>query len=618
MIVLGISALDKDSHATLMVDDKIVAAIGEERLTRVKMQHGFPHQAIVECLRIAGISMREVDHVAYPFWDWAGERDAILERARTEIPSVGMDALRRCHDLVERARREGPYDTRGKSLETDGYEEYMQKPWSRRKLYEASAGNLLGDIATDKTLAAQWVADAIRQHRKDHDELERCLDNLGLKSKLIRVEHHVAHQSNAFYASGYERALVVTIDAYGSGLSGSIAVGDLENGVRRLAAFDFPHSLGFFYEHLTSALGFKPSRHEGKILGLAAYGDPTILHDAVKARFHVENGNFKYYGANNYFFPRYLSLHFRKKDIAAAYQKVLEEVVAEMVAHHLQQTGATNIVLSGGVTANVKLNQRVAEVPGVTGVWVHPAMGDAGTGTGAAMHVLREKLGKAFAPPRMEHAYLGPGYSPEEVRKALQANNLTWTEPADLAMEVAKLIHGGRVVARCDGRMEYGPRALGNRSVMYHAREPQVNKWLNKQLARTEFMPFAPVTLWEDRHRYYKNIDVSEPAANFMTITVDCTDEMIRDCPAAVHVDNTARPQLVKRETNQGYYDILSAYKQLSGVGSLINTSFNMHEEPIVCSPEDAIRAFRLGHLDNLCIGPCLVENPDRVDRAKA
>ncbi|MEZ4390178.1 MAG: carbamoyltransferase C-terminal domain-containing protein [Polyangiales bacterium] len=267
------------------------------------------------------------------------------------------------------------------------------------------------------------------------------------------------------------------------------------------------------------------------------------------------------------------------------------------------------------MTANVKLNQRVAEVPGVTGVWVHPAMGDGGTGTGAAMAVLRERLGRAFAPERMAHAYLGPGYSADEVRGALRANGLEWTEPDDLALEVARLIHSGRVVARCDGRMEYGPRALGNRSVLYHAREPEVNRWLNQQLARTEFMPFAPVTLWEDRHRYYKNVDVSEAAASFMTITVDCTDEMIRDCPAAVHVDGTARPQLLRRETNPGYYDILARYKELSGVGSLINTSFNMHEEPIVCAPEDAIRAFRLGHLDHLAIGPCLVENPERARR---
>jgi carbamoyltransferase len=579
MIVLGISALDKDSHATLMVDDKIVAAVGEERLTRVKLQHGFPHQAVHECLQLAGVSLREVDRVAYPFWDAAGERDAILQRARHEATELGLDDLKRCHALVAEARARGPYDDRGLPLDYEGYDEYMQKHWSRRQAYELAAGTVAGDLASDRALGARWVADALRQHGRDADDLDRSLRALGLTDKLTRVEHHVAHQANAFWASGFERALVVTVDAYGSGLSGSIAVGHVEAGIRRVAEFDFPHSLGLFYEHLTSALGFKPSRHEGKILGLAAYGDPTILHDAVRARFRVENGTFRYAGANNHFFPRWLALHFRKKDIAAAYQRVLEEVVSEIVAFHLAATGETNVCLSGGVTANVKLNQRVAEVPGVTSVWVHPAMGDGGTGTGAAMHVLREALGARFRPERMRDAY-----------------------------------HSGKVVARFDGRMEYGPRALGNRSVIYHAREPQVNRWLNKQLARTEFMPFAPVTLWDDRHRYYKNIDVSEPAANFMTITVDCTEAMLRECPAAVHVDNTARPQLVRREVNPGYYDILAAYKEVSGgTSSLINTSFNMHEEPIVASPEDAIRAFRLGHLDVLAIGPCLVLNPDRA-----
>ncbi len=615
MIVLGISALDKDSHATLMVDDRIVAAVGEERLTRVKLQHGFPHQAVMECLALAGVTVRDIDHVAYPFLSWEQERDAILARARVEATELGVESLQRCHDLVAQARAAGPYDHRGIPLDFEGYEEYVQKHWSRKRAYELGAGTVAGDIASDRALGAAWVADAIRQHRRDHEDLERSLGALGLRDKLVRVEHHVAHQANAFWGSGFERALVVTVDAYGSGLSGSVAVGDVKQGVRRVAQFDFPHSLGLFYEHLTSALGFKPSRHEGKILGLAAYGDPTILRDAVRARFTVRDGVFRYAGANNHYFPRWLSLHFRKKDIAAAYQRVLEEVVTEVVAWHLDRTGESNVVLSGGVTANVKLNQRVAEVPGVKSIWVHPAMGDGGTGTGAAMFVLREKLGERFAPERMHDAYLGRAYGPEEVRKALRANNLTWTEPADLAARVAAFIHDGRVVARHDGRMEYGPRALGNRSVMYHARDPKVNRWLNKQLARTEFMPFAPVTLWEDRHRYYKNIDVSEPAANYMTITVDCTDEMVRDCPAAVHVDNTARPQLVRREVNAGYYDILAEYKKLSGVGSLINTSFNMHEEPIVESPEDAIRAFRLGHLDVLAIGPCLVENPDRKTR---
>lgn len=615
MIVLGISALDKDSHATLMVDNKIVAGVGEERLTRVKMQRGFPHQAVQEVLRLGGVSMREVDAVAYPFWDWKAESEAISKRAKVEFTSLATEQLGRCHQLVQNAMSRKD-DKTGIPLDYEGYQDFMEKPWSRRKLYEASAGNLAGDLATDKALTAKWIGDAIREHKKDSAELEGSLEQLGLRSKLVRVEHHVAHQANAFFGSGFERALLVTIDAYGSGLSGSIAIGDMETGIQRITEFDFPHSLGFFYEHLTSALGFKPSRHEGKILGLAAYGDPTILHDAVKARFKVENGNFKYFGANNYFFPRYLSLHFRKQDIAAAYQRVLEEVVSEIVTYHVKTTGIGNICLSGGVTANVKLNQRVAEVQGVKSVWVHPAMGDGGTGTGAAMQVLHERLGSKFRMERMHDAYLGAGATHAENCKALEANGLAWTEPEDLAAQVAKLIWEDKVVARCAGKMEYGPRALGNRSVMYNASDPKVNRWLNKQLQRTEFMPFAPVTLWDDRHIFYKNIDVSEPAAQFMTITVDCTDEMVKKCPAAVHVDNTARPQLVRRDVNEGYYDIISEYKKLSGTGSLINTSFNMHEEPIVCTPEDAIRAFRLGHLDYLVLDKCLVKNPDRIDRA--
>jgi len=166
------------------------------------------------------------------------------------------------------------------------------------------------------------------------------------------------------------------------------------------------------------------------------------------------------------------------------------------------------------------------------------------------------------------------------------------------------------VVARFDGRMEYGPRALGNRSIMYHAREPEVNQWLNKRLGRTEFMPFAPVTLYEAREKCYLNIKGAEHTAEFMTITFDCTDFMRDNCPAAVHVDGTARPQLIRREVNPGYYDIVKEYEKLSGIPSLINTSFNMHEEPIVNSPEEAVRAFIQGALDYLAIGPFLVKHP--------
>jgi carbamoyltransferase len=233
-------------------------------------------------------------------------------------------------------------------------------------------------------------------------------------------------------------------------------------------------------------------------------------------------------------------------------------------------------------------------------------MGDGGCGTGAALYHSQTEERK----PTISNAYFGPDFSDDEIAKELKEAGLEFTKPDHLAKEVAELIHSGKVVARFDGRMEYGPRALGNRSIMYHAREPEVNQWLNKRLGRTEFMPFAPVTLYEAREKYFFNIKGAEHTAEFMTVTFDCTDQMKKDCPAAVHIDGTARPQLIRREVNPGYYDILKEYEKISGISSLINTSFNMHEEPIVCTPFDGIRAFLQGNLDYLAIGLFLVKQP--------
>jgi carbamoyltransferase len=420
------------------------------------------------------------------------------------------------------------------------------------------------------------------------------------------MDHHLSHAANSFLCSGYERALCVTLDGYGSGLAGSVSEG--KNGkIHRLHSLPFPNSLGTLYEHVTSSLGFKPSRHEGKIVGLASYGDPGILGDILLSRIQQTPGDFRIYEANNVFFSRYLASKFPKIDVAAAYQYVLEQVATNYIRYWVEKTGIDTIVLSGGVTANVKLNQRIFEIEGVNNIFVYPNMGDGGCGTGAALY----HSWPGGVKPSISTAYNGPDYSEADIEQALKAENLQYERPEHLAAEVAALIHSGEVVARFDGRMEYGPRALGNRSILYHAREPEVNQWLNKRLGRTEFMPFAPVTLYEAREKCYHNIKGAEHAAEFMTITFDCTEFMRENCPAAVHVDGTARPQLVRREANPGYYDIISEYEKLSGIPSLINTSFNMHEEPIVNSPEDAVRAFTLGALDYLAIGPFLVKHPD-------
>jgi carbamoyltransferase len=291
--------------------------------------------------------------------------------------------------------------------------------------------------------------------------------------------------------------------------------------------------------------------------------------------------------------------------VAAAYQKVLEEIGSQYVAYWAKETGLSNLVLSGGVVANVKANQRFFEAPGIKNIFVHPNMGDGGCGVGGAL-LLEAKNG--LKPYRLKDVYFGPEYTREEILEELRKESLVGEEPADLEHAVAKLLADGNIVARFEGRMEYGPRALGNRTIMYHAKDPSVNLWLNQQLNRTEYMPFAPVCMWERRDKCYKNMEGADYAAEFMTVTFDCTPWFIENCPAAAHVDGTARPQLVRQDVNPKYHRILAEYEKLTGVPSVINTSFNMHEEPIVCTPFDAIRAFKLGHIPYLAIGPFLVK----------
>jgi carbamoyltransferase len=473
----------------------------------------------------------------------------------------------------------------------------------------ASEGVVSRNVA--KRGSERWGREATSFHYRWQQELESALGEVGLGGKLKRVEHHVSHAANAFYKSGFDEALIVTLDGYGSGLAGSVSVGR-DGKIERLHCLEYPHSLGTYYESVTSALGFKPSRHEGKIVGLAAYGDPAVLGDILRRRFVQVDGGFRIVETNNVYFARLIATQFPKIDVAAAYQRVLEEVATAYVAHYIRKTGLRNLVLSGGVVANVKLNQRLREIDGVDGIFVHPNMGDGGAGTGAA---LLEFVGNPELSKRLENVYLGPSFTRDQIADALKIAQLPFVEHKDIAPKIARLLASGRVVARFDGRMEYGPRALGHRSILYHAKEPAVNQWLNQRLGRTEFMPFAPATMYEHRHACYQHIDGADYAAEFMTITFDCTDAMRRDCPAAVHVDGTARPQLVSASSSPGFYRILSEYHKLSGIPSVINTSFNMHEEPIVCTPDDAIRAFLQGNLDYLAIGDFLVEHPNQAHR---
>jgi len=608
MKVLGISPLDKDSTVTLVEDGVITYAAAEERFTRVKLQDGFPWRALEDALDRSGTKVEEIERVVYPFLPVDEETRLFERNLAKERQFLTETETAETSQAIEKAKGRIPTN-RGPVPGLGNPNEKQEKGLLKNLAYRvlASEGVVSRNVA--KRGSEEWGRNAAQFHSQWQAQLEAGLAEVGLGGKLKRIEHHVSHAANAYFTSGFDQALIVTLDGYGSGLAGSISTGR-DGKIERVHGLEYPHSLGTFYESVTSALGFKPSRHEGKIVGLAAYGDPEVLGDILRKRFVFQNGGFRIVETNNVYFARLLAAQFPKIDVAAAYQRVLEEVAVQYVAQYIKKTGLRNLVLSGGVVANVKLNQRLRQIEGVDGIFIHQNMGDGGCGTGAA---LAEFAGSEATRHRLKDVYFGPDYTATEIVDALKRAQLPFTHYQPIEPKIAMLLAAGKVVARFDGRMEYGPRALGNRSILYHAKEPAVNQWLNQRLGRTEFMPFAPATLYEYRESNYLHMKGAEYAAEFMTLTFDCTESMKRDCPAAVHVDGTARPQLVSAENSPSFHKILTEYHKLSGIPSVINTSFNMHEEPIVCSPDDAIRAFMQGNLDYLAIGEFLVEHPKRV-----
>lgn len=436
-------------------------------------------------------------------------------------------------------------------------------------------------------------------------------------------DHHRCHAATAYFCSGLDDAVVLTVDGVGDLLSACVWRGrgprlDLQH-----RYFQSEHIAGQSYEVVTAMLGFDPDKHPGKVTGLAAYAhpDPELVRflDAWLRRQYRR-------GARSNWFYRIHSRdpetelarlrevrdrtfgRWSREEIAAAIQHLLERDVLALVRRHVANPAAENVVMAGGVFANVKLNQRIKAL-GFRNVFIQPAMGDEGSGFGAA--ILAAHRARPFAPYRLDHVYLGPEYGPAEMRAALDRAGVLYEDLPDGKLErrLAELLHQGYIIARFQGRMEFGPRALGNRSILYHAKDPSANDWLNKQLRRSEFMPFAPVTLAEHASRCYHGVAGAEHPAEFMTITFDATERMRAESPACVHVDGTARPQLVRPEINPSVHATLSHYFELSGIPTIINTSFNMHEEPIICTPDEAVKAYQAANLDALAMGDYLVVN---------
>ncbi|MDQ6979726.1 MAG: carbamoyltransferase C-terminal domain-containing protein [Mariprofundaceae bacterium] len=432
-----------------------------------------------------------------------------------------------------------------------------------------------------------------------------------------RVLHHEAHAASAYYCSPWsdKTQLVITLDGNGDGHSGSIwraQTGHMDC----LATLPYAHSIGIVYTAWTEFLGFKAHRHEGKIVGLAAYGNGEPLskkllslltwkHDLPYFNGALSRIAFRKFSAED---MRDMVVGLKDEDIAAGIQVFAEVVVTELVQRWVNKTGIGLLALAGGVFANVKLNQRIMELDVVNNVYIHPNMGDGGLAVGACLATMARQQ-EGLSPRFLDSVYLGYQITSEGAQAAIVAQGLQGVQPVNLAYEAAQLLAAGKVVARAGGRMEYGPRALGNRTLFASCDDPKINQWLNDKLQRTEFMPFAPIIMAEHAAEYFPAWKPEHIAARFMTVTYDVSAVAKKHIPAAVHIDGTARPQVLRCEDNPEVHALLKAYYKITGVPALINTSFNMHEEPIVCNEEDAVRAYVAGGLDALICADWLVIN---------
>ncbi len=587
MRVLGVHCETHESSIALLEDGEVTFAAAEERYSRKKMDTAAPVLAIRQCLAARGLRPSDLDVVAVsgfgPPRNWFGYASSFVRQKH----------FARWRDICSCR--------------------YMRQ---NREVQLRGVTAVLANAAFCTGLP-QFAVLYLARMAQVKQELS------GFRGNYVYVPHHLGHAAGACYSAGFPSALSVVIEGYD--WLHTLAIDRYDGGESQsIARTPWPHSPGYFYMLATVMLGFNYLRHAGKITGLAAYGDPAAAYDKVKNLIWVEGMELRtspliFTLSQEYALigkiPQYFA-GFSPADLAAAFQRRLEDVCVDVVTQAVTRTGSSRVVLSGGVAANVLLNKRILAIPGVEDLHVHPAMSDAGQAFGAAAHAYCQATPGRPRSRKLEHVYLGEEYSDAAIAAALRDSGVCFKRIDDIEAAVARLLAQRQVVARFNGRMEYGPRALGNRSVLCHTGERDVNDWLNQRLQRTEFMPFAPSVLYEDRHEYLLDIDRAENAAEFMAIAVDCTERMKRECPAVVHLDGTARPQLVRREVNASYHRILTEFKALTGVGVLLNTSFNMHEEPIVCSPADAIRAFQCGRLDHLAIGNYLVSGAEQSGAA--
>ena len=573
MITLGINAVYHDSAACLVQDGCLIAAAEEERFTRIK--HGkrplpfttweLPYNAVDYCLATAGIELAEVDHVAYSFNPKLLLKD--YEHGET----------------IQLPLQPSAYPTK----------QLWTSPWEPLELaYVVNAERQLLDGAPHH-LKKRFVSAKQNRHWRWH-----------------YVEHHLAHEASAFLAAPFEESAVMTLD--GRGEIATTSYGHF-SGTRyqRLGQVHMPHSLGLLYEQVTDYLGFLHSSDEYKVMALASYGEPVyaqVFRDAISigadgaytvARLDLSEK----FGPKR---ERGGPMEKRHFDIARSLQLVLEESAIALASWLKKSTGAENLSMAGGVALNCVMNARIRDTGLFRKVWVQPAAGDAGTALGAALWTdfNQRSSGKTWA---MEHAFFGPEYSVDEIEAFLKRGKIRYRRLDDVAEGAAELLAQDKILGWFQGRMEFGPRALGGRSFLASPISPDMQQRLNEIKDREDFRPVAPVVLEEEAAHWFTGADASP----FMLFVYDVAPDKADRIPAVRHVDGTARIQTINRRQNPLYYDLIKAFQRRTGVPVLVNTSFNTRSEPVVCTPRDAVECFWTSPLDALVIGPYLLQKPE-------
>jgi carbamoyltransferase len=599
--ILGLSAFYHDSAAALVEDGRIVAAAQEERFTRKKHDADLPRGAIEYCLDQAGIELAEVDYVAFydkPFLKF----ERLLETYLAFAPR-GFQSFRMAIPL-----------------------------WLREKLF-------------------------LKQLLRG--ELRQLAPSVDWEERLLFTEHHQSHAASAFFASPFDEAVVLTMDGVGEWATTSLSYGR-GNDLRMLKELHFPHSLGLLYSAFTYYIGFKVNSGEYKVMGLAPYGEPrfaqTILNNIVDLKpdgtLHLDQQYFDYCTGLRMTNARFDALFGgpprdpkelltqKHMDLAASIQAVTEEVVLRLTRSIADETGARNLCLAGGVALNCVANGKVLRDGRFERIWIQPAAGDAGGALGAALAAYHQHAGKPRALDNrsdgMQGAYLGPAFDDEESNRRLKAAGARFTRLDDGALIERSVgdLADGKALGWFQGRMEFGPRALGNRSIIADARATDTQTVLNLKVKyRESFRPFAPAVLSEDAADWFE-LDTESP---YMLLVADVVKNRRRamtteeaalfgieklkvqrsDIPAVTHVDYSARVQTVHGETNPRFHALLSAFKAKTGCPVLVNTSFNVRGEPIACTPEDAFRCFMGCELDALAVGNLYLEKQNQDQSLK-